>query len=208
MPHRLDALKSSVTHHGPLEDAQGIFTGVVLAALALSIFAHLGLITGGMAGLALIISYGVGTPIGLTFFLLNLPFYILAFKRMGWGFTLKTFVSVAGLSLLVDLQPQLFAFGKINPLYGAILGGLVLGFALLAMFRHRASLGGVGILAFYLQDTFGWRAGLVQLSIDVAILGLSFLVIDWELALLSVVGAVVLNLFLTINHRQGRYVAR
>jgi uncharacterized membrane-anchored protein YitT (DUF2179 family) len=208
MPHRFDVLRSRADHHSPLEDAQGIFTGVVLAALALSIFSHLGLITGGMAGLALVINYGFGLPLGVTFFILNLPFYILAAKRMGKAFTIKTFFAVACLSFMLDVQPRLFSFGEINPFYGAVLGGLLLGFSLLAMFRHRASLGGVGILAFYLQDRFGWKAGWVQMAIDLSILGLSFTVADAKLVLLSVLGAVVLNLFLAINHRKDRYLGQ
>ena len=44
---------------------------------------------------------------------------------------------------------------------------LVLG--LLMLFRHRASLGGVNILALYMQERFGFRAGAVQMAIDASI---------------------------------------
>ncbi|MGO7690470.1 YitT family protein, partial [Rhizobium ruizarguesonis] len=55
---------------------------------------------------------------------------------------------------------------SIHRAWAALLGGLLLGFCLLALYRHRASLGGVGILVIYLQERFGIRAGLVQLAID------------------------------------------
>ena len=71
----------------------------------------------------------------------------------------------------------------------------------------RASLGGLGILAVYLQDRFGWRAGLVQLAFDMVVLAAAFAVAAPFIVLCSVIGAVVLNLFLTINHRSDRYVA-
>jgi uncharacterized membrane-anchored protein YitT (DUF2179 family) len=199
--------KATATHHTPLEDAQGLLTGTVLTALAISIFAHLGLLTGGTAGLAFILFYATGWSFGLLFFLINIPFYILAYKRMGRAFTAKTFIAIALLSLLTDIQPRLLSFDAIQPLYGAVLGGLLLGFGLLALFRHRASLGGVGILALYLQDRFGWRAGLVQLAIDLMILALSFFVAAPSAILYSVLGAVVLNIFLAINHRNDRYLA-
>ena len=198
---------ATARHHTPLEDAQGLLTGVVLTTLGLAVLSHLGLLTGSTAGLALIISYLTGLGFGVVFFVVNLPFYALAISRMGRAFTLKTFLSIAALSVLSDWQPSLLSLGEIDPVYGAVLGGLLIGFGLLATFRHRASLGGVGILAIYCQDRFGWRAGLVQLVVDLSILAASPLVLDgWAIAL-SVLGAVVLNLFLAINHRNDRYLA-
>lgn len=211
MGFRLDNFgdwKATATHHTPLEDAQAILTGVVLVALSLSIFSHLGLVTSGIAGLALIIHYGLGYNIGLVFFLLNLPFYFLALKQLGKAFTLKTFIGVSFLAVLVDLHPLLLNFAGLNILYGTVLAGLLMGFGFLALFRHRTSLGGVGILAFYLQDKFGWRAGIVQLCIDLCIMALAFTVVSWQIVIFSLIGAAVMNLFLAINHRSDRYLAR
>ncbi|RLQ87161.1 YitT family protein [Notoacmeibacter ruber] len=208
MKTRLGDWNATATHHTPAEDAQGIFTGTVLAAVGVSILAHLGFLTGSTAGLALIIAYALDWNVGPVFFLLNLPFYLLAVLRLGWAFTIKTFIGVGLLSLLTWLQPRLFQFGEIEPLTGAIVAGLMIGFGLLAMFRHRSSLGGAGILALYLQDRFGWRAGLTQLVIDLLVLALAFTVVSPRAVFYSIVGAVVLNLFLAINHRNDRYVAR
>ncbi|MEF2072863.1 YitT family protein [Consotaella aegiceratis] len=199
---------STTTAHSPLEDAQGIFTGVVLAALGVAILQHLGLLTGGTAGLSLIVHYWTGWNFGVVFFVVNLPFYALAIGRMGLGFTLKTFAAVGLLSLVTAVQPSLFTLGEIEPFTGAILGGLTIGLGLLLLFRHRSSLGGVGILAVFCQDRFGWRAGLVQLAVDLCILALSFTVAEPPQIALSVLGALVLNLLLAINHRTDRYVAQ
>lgn len=77
----------------------------------------------------------------------------------------------------------------------------------MALYRHRASLGGVGILGIYLQERFGIRAGLVQLAIDMVVLATAFAVTAPPVVMWSVLGAVVLNLFVAINHRADRYVA-
>ena len=199
--------QATATHHSPIEDAQGIFTGTVLTALGIAILAHLGFLTGGTAGLAFILHYATGWNFGLLFFVVNLPFYFLAIRRMGLSFTAKTFIAVALLSLLTAVQPSLLAFGAVDRTTGAILGGLLMGFGLLALFRHRTSLGGVGILALYLQDRFHWRAGLTQLAIDLCVLALSFTVADPLAIAFSILGVVVLNLFLAINHRSDRYIA-
>lgn len=198
---------ATATHHTPAEDAQAILTGVLLAALGLSILAHLEFLTGGVAGLALIVSYVFGINVGLAFFLINIPFYVLAIGRMGRAFTIKTFIAIALLSLVSYWLPMVFSIAYIDPLAGAVIGGLLIGFALLALFRHRASLGGAGILAIYLQDRFGFRAGLVQLAFDMAILVIALFVVDLSAVIFSLVGALVLNGFLAINHRPDRYIA-
>ncbi len=81
-----------------------------------------------------------------------------------------------------------------------------MGIGLLVLFRHRAGLGGINILALYLQDNFGIRAGYFQLGVDLVILVVSLFYLDWTNVALSVAGAAVLNLIIAINHRPGRYV--
>ncbi|MEM1317897.1 MAG: YitT family protein, partial [Pseudomonadota bacterium] len=151
MPQSFGYWKSTATHHAPWEDAFGMAVGVVLVGLALAIYEKLEMVTGGVAGMALVLHYATGVEVGLAFFVINLPFYALAILRMGWAFTLKTFAAVAVLTLIIRYQPLVLSFGDINPVWGAVLAGVLLGIGLLAMFRHRASLGGVGILALYLQ---------------------------------------------------------
>lgn len=205
--HRFGNWSATATRHSPLEDALGIVAGVALTALGIAILGHLGFLTGGMAGLAFVVHYLTGWNLGLVFFALNLPFYGLAIGRMGRRFTVKTAFAVSLLSLLTAVSPSLLTFGAVQPLVGAALGGLLLGFGLLALFRHRASAGGVGILAIYLQDRFGWRAGLTQLAVDLLVLVTAFLAVPPTAVAYSVLGALVLNLFLAINHRTDRYLA-
>jgi len=108
---------------------------------------------------------------------------------------------------LSRLTPGWIGFSHLSPLYAAIAGGGLQGIGLLILFRHRTGLGGFNILALWLQDRHGLRAGWVQLAIDLVILAVALMVIGWRAAALSVVGAVVLNVILGINHRPGRYLA-
>jgi uncharacterized membrane-anchored protein YitT (DUF2179 family) len=195
------------TKHSLFEDAQGVFTGTVLASLGVMLLTKAGLLTGGVAGMAFLLKYSFGVNFGLGFFLINLPFYYLAYKRMGKAFTIKTFCSVGLLALLTQYQPQWLEIDYVHPVWAAVLGGLLIGMGMLALFRHRASIGGVGILALYLQDRFGWRAGLVQMSVDLVILALSFFVTSPFIVFCSVLGAAALNFFIAVNHRTDRYIA-
>ncbi|WP_185983344.1 YitT family protein [Aureimonas mangrovi] len=205
--HRFGNWSSTATHHSPWEDALGIVSGCAILTLGIAMLAHLGLLTGGMAGLAFVVFYFTGWNFGLIFFLLNLPFFALAVGRMGRAFTIKTAIGITTLSLMTAFIPELIAFDRIDPWFGAPVAGLLMGFGLLALFRHRSSAGGVGILAVYLQDRFGWRAGLTQLLIDLLILACAFFVASPTAIFFSVLGVLVLNLFLAINHRNDRYRA-
>jgi uncharacterized membrane-anchored protein YitT (DUF2179 family) len=193
--------------HSPIEDAQGIAYGATMAAFGIVILTHLGLVTGQTAGLAVLVSYATGWGFGPVFFAINLPFYVLAYLRMGPVFTAKTFVAVALLSALSLWLPTQVSFATLNPWVGAVLFGFLSGSALLALFRHGASLGGIGIVALMLQDRLGWRAGWVQLGFDAVLFAVAFAVIEARLVIISFLGALVVNLVVAINHRRDRYVA-
>jgi uncharacterized membrane-anchored protein YitT (DUF2179 family) len=203
----LGVWNTSATRHTPIEDVQGIFSGSLVAALGLYVLASAGLLTGSTAGVAFLLHYAFDVNFGLAFFLLNLPFFYLSWKRLGMAFTIKTFVAIGLTSVIADVQSRFFSISSIHPAWAALLGGLLLGFGLLALYRHRASLGGVGILGIYLLERFGIRAGLVELAIDMCVLAAAFFVTTPPVVFYSVLGAVVLNLFVAINHRADRYIA-
>lgn len=198
---------SDVPKHTPLEDVQGLGLGVFLCGVGLHVLTHAGLITGQTAGIAVILSYLTGWSFGAVFFVVNLPFYSLAWRRLGREFTLKSLVSVTLLSLVTELLPLGWSIGEIATPLAALLFGAVTGIGLLAMFRHKGSLGGIGVVALLVQDTTGFRAGYVQLIADAVIFGVGFLFFPATLVLWSLFGAVVLNLIIAVNHRRDRYVA-
>lgn len=194
--------------HAVHEDALALVVGTLFIALAVAMFQQAGLLSGGTAGLAFLAHYALDVPFGAAFFVLNLPFYGLAWTRMGRRFTAKTVAAVSLLSLISSVQAQWFGFERLSPLYAAIVGGMLLGTGFLILFRHCASLGGVGILALVLQERRGWRAGHVQMAIDCAIVAAALWTVPWPQVALSIVGAVALNLVLAMNHRPDRYVAQ
>ena len=198
--------QATVDRHSLFEDVLALLVGTMFVALGLTLYQHATLLTGSSAGLALLVQYATGYPFGAVFFVINLPFYWLAVKRMGWPFTLRTFAAVALLSLFSRLTPQWIGYAHLDPIYAAVAGGGLMGMGLLILFRHRAGLGGFNILALYLQDRGVVRAGYFQLAVDLAILVAALFVIDWHQVLLSVAGAIVLNIIIGLNHRPGRYV--
>lgn len=196
----------AANRHRFYEDAIAMLLGAMLVSLGVALYAKATLVTGGLAGLALLVEAAGGPSFSTGFFLLNLPFYWLALLRMGRGYTLRTFLAVALVSGLSWATPQLIRIEQIEPFYAAIAGGSLMGIGMLVLFRHRTGLGGVNVLAAYLQERHGLRAGWVQLGIDAAILAAAAFVLPLDKVALSLVGAFVLNLNLAINHKPGRYL--
>ncbi|MQW86771.1 YitT family protein [Sinorhizobium saheli] len=192
--------------HRLYEDILAILTGTLIVALGVVIYGKAVLITGSTAGLALLLQYATGAGFWLVFSLVNLPFYLLAVKRLGWRFALRTFLAVSLVSLFSRLTAEWVEFARLDPLYAAIAGGALMGMGLLILFRHRTGLGGINILAIYLQEEWGIRAGYFQLAVDLAILAAAAFLLPPTNLMLSVAGAVVVNMTLAINHKPGRYV--
>jgi len=196
-----------LARHRPHEDLQALLTGTLFVALGVIMFRHAGLLTGGTAGLAFVLHYATGWNFSVLFMAVNLPFYGLAWRRMGPMFTFKTFAAVGLLAAFVQWVPHWIAFDQLSTGFASVAGGLLMGAGMLMLFRHRASLGGFNVLVLYLQERFGWRAGRIQMGFDCAIVLAAMAVVDASQIAWSVLGAVVLNLTLAINHRPGRYMA-
>ncbi len=141
------------------------------------------------------------------FVLVNLPFYWLSVRRMGWGFTLKTFVAVAACGALTDLLPSWAEYAHVETLFFGDRRWRAGGAGHSVFFiRHRGSLGGIGILAVYLQRERGWSAGKVQMSFDAMLMAVVFFVLTPGKVLYSAIGALMLSLVLMFNHRPHRYM--
>ena len=191
--------------HTPIDDAQAFVSGTLLIALGLHLLASAGLLTGGVPGLAFLLRYASGLPLGACLFAVNLPFYLLAWRVMGPRFTAKTLAAMTLLSLLVEIVRAAFVVQSIHPALAAIAGGLLVGVGILMLLRHHASLGGTSVVALALQRRHGWSVGQVQLAIDATILAAAATLVDWHRLLYSLLAAVALNLVLVWNHRPGRY---
>jgi uncharacterized membrane-anchored protein YitT (DUF2179 family) len=203
---RISTEPAAAPRHTWVDDVAGIATGVVVASLGLRLLSAAGAVTGGTAGLALLLGHVLPWGFGTIYVVVNLPFLLLAGLRKGWGFAIRSVVAIALVSALTALTPAALPLEHLAPVYGTLVGNLLLGLAVLFLFRHGASLGGFTIVALLAQERLGWRAGWVQLGLDAVVLALSALVTPLPVVVASVAGDVVLNLVLAINHRPGRYL--
>lgn len=192
--------------HSLGEDAYAVAIGCAFIAMGLTLLKQAGLVTGGMAGIALLLSYILHLPPATLFIAINIPFFLIAGRSMGMAFGLKTLFANLAIMAMGLLMPGALRIASIHPLFAALFGGSIIGFGILAIARHGAGVGGVGVIALMLQRSRGWNAGRTQMVSDAVILLASLPLLDGPRFGLSVVSAVAINAVLMVNHRPGRYV--
>ncbi|MGV1717760.1 YitT family protein [Vibrio furnissii] len=191
--------------HTRKEDWIAILTGTFLVAQGVFFLQAGQLLTGGTAGLALLMTHFLPWSFGWLYFIANCPFYLLAWKRFGHHFAINSAISGALVSLFTDHLAMFITFDNVNDVYCALAGGLLMGLGMLILFRHRSSLGGFNVLCLFIQDKFGLSVGKSQMTIDCLILLVSFFFVSPWTILLSIFGAIALNLVLAMNHKPTRY---
>lgn len=140
--------------------------GCFITAAGLFILKVSGIVTGGTAGLALSISYLIPLSFPLLFAIINIPFFLLSFKKMGRKFTLATIAAVFTVTLFSALLSNLHLKVGLHPLLGSIIGGIIIGMGTIILFMNGSSLGGAQILSITLQKQFNWNMGKTNFIFD------------------------------------------
>ncbi len=92
-------------------DAVSILVGSVLFGIAVNVFTLPGeFIPGGATGIAIIMNGLVGLPVGVSIILINVPLFLLAGKKLGGAFFIKTAIATVVSSLAVDFLVFLPAY--------------------------------------------------------------------------------------------------
>jgi len=197
-----------VVKHTLLEDIYAFVIGCAFIALGIVFLKSAGLVTGGVAGIALLLSYVVHLPVGVLFMLINIPFFIFAYPAMGPRFMIKTVIVNLAIMGLTTFAPLAFKLEHINPLFAALFGGTIIGMGILALARHGAGAGGTGVLALYLQKKRGINAGRTQLGCDALILSASIMTLNFHQLFFSLISAAAMSGVLLGFHKPERYIGR
>ncbi|QHG65869.1 YitT family protein [Pseudomonas putida] len=191
--------------HSTLDDAYGLFTGIALAATGIAILGKSGLITGGIAGMALLGSFVSPYPTSVLVPAINVPFLLFALFTMGRNFTLKSVLVSFGLGAGVKFVTPALNTAGIDPEIGWVVGGTLLGMGILCLARHNASMGGTGSVVLWVQRRFAVNAGVSQLVCDCILFIIAAIYLPQEKLVWSLIGTVAMNLVLIIWHKPGRY---
>lgn len=123
------------------------FTGCALYAAGVLIFAvPNGIAQSGVTGLAIMFNHLLNTPVGLTYFIINIPLILLAWLRLGWKFVAKTLWVTVILSVMLDVFAPFFPEYTGDKLLAALFCGAITGAGLALVFVRGATTGGTDIL--------------------------------------------------------------
>ncbi len=168
--------------------------GGALYAAAVRVFlAPNDILLGGFTGISTVLHHLFGTPIGTVVFLLNVPLLVLAYRKFGAAFLLRTGLATLLSSAFMDLFALFLPVYTGDRLLGALFGGILGGAGLGLVFLRGATTGGADILSKLLRLKFPQMSmGRLILLLDLAVVLLSFAVYrSFEAVLYSLVAIYV-----------------
>lgn len=192
--------------HTPFEDFLAVLIGTFVVGFGVMLLKQSAIALGGTVGLSMMLHHMTGVAFGVWFFVVNLPFYYLGYRRLGGKMIMRTMVAVVLLSAMTEIHPYFVDIAQPSPAYVVILANILIGIGLLILFRHRTTLGGFNLLALDIQDRHNIPAGKALMVMDGAVLLFSLFYLNLQTFILSIIGMLILNAILAMNFRKDRYV--
>ena len=129
------------------------------------------IIVGGVSGIAMIINYLVGLPVGIMTIVLNIPLFIIAWKHFGGKFIISSLVGMLLSSVLVDIMAVINYSPTDDMLLACLIGGAIKGFGLGIIYYAGATTGGTDIIAKFVRLRFPYiNFGTIVLLTDAVII--------------------------------------
>ena len=177
-----------------LRDYAGISLGAFITAAALNLFLIPNKVAaGGVSGLATVLHYVLGWPVGAIMLALNIPLLLGGIKVLGASFGIYTLFGAAILSLAIDLLAPYTPVLTQDLLLSSIYGGVLSGFGMGLVFRFGGTTAGTDVLAAILNKLFGISVGQALLAADFFVITLSGIIFrSYELPMYG-----LLSLFVT-----------
>ena len=107
---------------------------------------------GGFTGIATALAVLLGLPAGTVLLALNIPLLIIAFKKLGGGFIIKTVAVTFLLSFSLNIAEKIVPQFQVNPILAAVFGGIISGFGLSLILLRGATTGGVDVIAMLINS--------------------------------------------------------
>lgn len=171
-----------------------IIIGSLLMAAGTSLFLLPNqLSSGGFAGIATIIYYLFGLPLGTTILILNIPLFILTIIRVGKETAIKGLIGTIALSVFIDILEKFEPLTQ-DRLLACIYGGMLVGLGTAIVLKANASTGGTDLLTYIVRSyKTTYRASSLIVIIDTAIVLLNVIFFkEIEIGLYSAI-AIYLN---------------
>jgi len=167
----------------------GVLLGSLLNSIAINAFIipHK-LLSGGVAGIAIIVQYITSISSGFIILALNIPIFLIGLKRVDRDFTIFSLIGMLSLSFFLVVTRGIGARLMVqdimlSSIYGGVLGGIGSGI----VFRNRASQGGTDIIAVTLKKSFGVSISTLSLIMNAAVVAVGLTISRVEVALYTLI---------------------
>ena len=162
-----------------------ITVGAVIAAFALEEFlVPFKILDGGIVGVSMIISQLSGLPLGILTIVLNIPFVLMGFKRLGMRFLVKAIYAMIIFSVFLSVFKDMKAVTDKEILVVAF-GGVLLGIGVGLILRYGGCLDGTEIVAMFLSKQVEFSVGQIVLFFNIIIYGVAGILFGPDRALYS-----------------------
>lgn len=147
----------------------------------------------GVSGIALILRYLFGLPMGITSIILNIPIILVSYKLLGRRFLLRSVKSMVIFALVLDYAVPLLPVYSGNPLYASACTGIFSGLGLTLVYLRNCSTGGTDFLVMAIRKVFPHRSiGQISLVVDaVVILAGGFVFKKMDAVILGMLSSIV-----------------
>lgn len=161
--------------------------GPLIAAYALECFlVPNNIIDGGIIGISIILAHITKYNLGLLIFVLNLPFILLAFNKIGKKFVLQTFYAIGILSIGTNFFHHIENVTS-DLLLATVFGGIILGLGVGIVLKNEGSMDGTEIMSLVLSKKFGFSIGEIIMGFNVIIYAAAGFVFGAEKAMYAII---------------------
>ena len=152
--------------------------GSFLYAVSVNVFtAPNNIAPGGFTGIATLVNYLFGFPIGTFNLLLNIPFVLMGWRRIGTEFTIRTAIATALVSVMIDFTTIFLPPFQGDLILTALFGGILCGAGIGLIYMRGGTTGGSELIARLLQKRLPHiPAGRIILIVDVIVVAASAVV--------------------------------
>lgn len=172
----------------------GITLGLILTAAAIDIFLVPNkLVAGGVSGIATVLHYTIGVPVGMTMLVFNIILLIIGTRVFGKSYSIKTIYGAVGVSILVDILYMILPKVTGDPMLSAVYGGILSGIGMGIVFKYKGNTGGTDIVAQIIQKFSNIPVGKAFLIVDGLIILMAAAVFGLKLALYGMLVIIVMG---------------
>ena len=150
-----------------------ILLGSIIFAVGIQMFyVPAALVSGGVTGIAMIINYLTGAPVGVMIIALNIPIFIIALRKYGLRFLAGSLLGTFASSIAIDVLSLVDIGVTAEPFLASVYGGILTGLGLGIVYTTGSTTGGTDVVAKLIRERYPYiNFGTMILVLDAFIIG-------------------------------------